>query len=347
MHDMCNVIVEAGGYRMAWIGLAQADDAQTVRPVAWAGDGTDYLKELRVSVADAAQGDGSCAAAIHTGLPQVVQNLPLVPHLSATLVEAKRRGFAASATFPLTVKARTAGVLTIYAAEPDAFNPDEVNLLTEMAEDLAYGLGALNDRAEREAAVERLRKSLEATVAALASVVELRDAYTAGHQRRVSDLAVAIARAMGLSETKIHGLFLAAVLHDIGKIQVPAEILTKPGKLTSVEFQLIQAHSEAGASIVQGVDFPWPIADIVRQHHERLDGSGYPNRLEGDAIIDEAKILAVADVVEAMMSHRPYRAALGIDAALDEIAKGRGVRYDAAAVDACVALFREKGFKFQ
>ena len=155
-----------------------------------------------------------------------------------------------------------------------------------------------------------------------------------------------IAGEMGLPEDQARGIFLAGLIHDIGKINVPAEILSKPGKLTELQYQLIQAHAEASYDIVKGVDFPWPIAETVRQHHERLDGSGYPRGLSGDAILPEAKILAVADVVEAMMSHRPYRPARGIEAALAEVEKGKGSLYDTAAVDACVALFRHKGFAF-
>ena len=214
------------------------------------------------------------------------------------------------------------------------------SFLTNLADDIGFGVSALRDRAGRVAARQRLRHGLEVTVEALASTVERRDAYTAGHQRRVSEIATAIARRMGLSEDVIGGLRLASIIHDVGKIQVPAEILSKPVRLTPLEFALIKEHAQAGYDIVKGIDFPWPVADIVLQHHERLDGSGYPKGLRGDDILIEAKILAVADVMEAMMSHRPYRAALGIDAALAEIEAGKGTLYDPAAVDACDALFR-------
>ena len=194
---------------------------------------------------------------------------------------------------------------------------------------------------------KRWRASLEATVGAIANTVEMRDPYTAGHQQRVARLAVAIARELHLPEEQIEGLYLAGIVHDVGKIDIPAEILNKPGKLSKLQYQLIQGHAEAGYDIVKGVDFPWPIAEMVRQHHERLDGSGYPQGLKGEAILPEAKILAVADVVESMMSHRPYRASLGIEAALAEIEEGKGRLYDPAAVEACTALFRENGFTFE
>ena len=175
----------------------------------------------------------------------------------------------------------------------------------------------------------------------------MRDAYTAGHERRVAELATAIAREIGLNEDKIEGLFLAATIHDLGKINVPAELLSKPGKLTPLEYQMLQTHVQAGYEIIKGVKFPWPIAQIVLQHHERLDGSGYPQGLKGEAMLPEAKILAVADVVESMMSHRPYRQALGVEVALAQVEQSQGRLYDPAAVEACVRLFRNKGFNFQ
>jgi putative nucleotidyltransferase with HDIG domain len=174
----------------------------------------------------------------------------------------------------------------------------------------------------------------------------MRDPYTAGHQQRVAELAVCIAREMGLPEEQVHAIHLAGVVHDIGKINIPAEILAKPTTLTSIEFELIKTHSRSGYEILQGVEFPWPIADIVWQHHERLDGSGYPRGLKDKDILLETKIIAIADVVEAMSSHRPYRPGLGIEVALDEIERGRGRLYDERAVDACLKLFREQHFEF-
>jgi len=158
---------------------------------------------------------------------------------------------------------------------------------------------------------------------------------------------IAAATSRGLPEDRIRGIFLAGLIHDVGKIDIPAEILSKPGKLTSLEMQFIQTHPQTGYDIVKGIEFPWPIAEAILQHHERLDGSGYPRGLAAEAVIVEARILAVADVTEAMTAHRPYRAALGLDAALAEIETGKGRLYDRAAVDACIALFRNKGFTFQ
>ncbi|MGV8080727.1 MAG: HD domain-containing phosphohydrolase [Syntrophales bacterium] len=198
---------------------------------------------------------------------------------------------------------------------------------------------------ERQVIIDKLRLGLAATVQTVSAVVEARDPYTAGHQRRVSDLARAIAREMGLPDDQIEGIRVAGIIHDIGKISVPSEILSKPSKLSPVEFRLIQVHPEAGYEILKDVEFPWPVARTVLQHHERMDGSGYPNGLRGEDIILEARILAVADVVESMASHRPYRPTLGLEAALDEIAQHRGSRYDTVVVDACATLFRDKEYQ--
>ena len=195
--------------------------------------------------------------------------------------------------------------------------------------------------------LERLEKALEGTVRAMSLTIEMRDLYTAGHQRRVSSLAVAIAEELHLPSDKIEGLRLAGVIHDIGKIAMPAEILTKPTRLTKTEFQLIKDHPRIGYEILKNIQFPWPVAHIILQHHERMDGSGYPDGLLGDAILLEARILAVADVVEALSSHRPYRPALGIEKALEEIRRGRGIRYDMRVVDACMKLFKDRRYSFK
>ncbi|OGO03945.1 MAG: hypothetical protein A2Y72_04750 [Chloroflexi bacterium RBG_13_53_26] len=198
---------------------------------------------------------------------------------------------------------------------------------------------------ERQQAVDSLRKTLGATVQALAVTAEVRDPYTAGHQKRVADLACAIAAEMDLSTEQIDGLRMAGTIHDIGKISVPAEILSMPRKLTEIEFSLIKTHVQNGYEILKDIEFPWPIARMVLEHHERIDGSGYPNALTGDKLLLESRIIVVADVVEAMASHRPYRPGLGIDVAIDEISKDKGIVYDTDAVDACLLLFREKGYE--
>src|SRR5450830_125298 len=194
--------------------------------------------------------------------------------------------------------------------------------------------------------LSQLQAITEEVIAAIADIVEVRDPYTAGHERRVAELALAMATQMGLDEETVTGVRVASLLHDVGKITVPTEILSKPGRLSEVDFQLIRTHPQASHDVLHGIEFPWPVAEVALQHHERLDGSGYPRGLAGDEIILEARILAVADVVEAMASHRPYRPALGIDAALEEIEQHSGGLYDAQVTEACVELFRRQGFTF-
>ncbi|MFQ6108952.1 MAG: PAS domain S-box protein [Candidatus Aminicenantales bacterium] len=203
------------------------------------------------------------------------------------------------------------------------------------------------DITERKKSTERFKEALVATVNALTSAVEARDPYTSGHQQRVTALACAMGEEMGLSQERIEGIRLAGLIHDVGKISIPTEILTKPAKLNEAEISIIRMHPRVGFDILKDIDFPWPVAQIVLQHHERMLGDGYPAGISGDEILPEARILAVADVVEAMYSHRPYRPSLGIEKALQEISKNRGILYDPQAVDACMELFLRKGYKFE
>jgi hemerythrin-like metal-binding protein len=186
---------------------------------------------------------------------------------------------------------------------------------------------------------ERTRAAMERTIEALSNTLETRDPYTAGHQKNVSEIAVAIARELDLSPFHVQGIHFAALVHDIGKIQVPLQILCKPGRLDPLEMELIRLHPGAGYTILKDLDLPWPVADMVLQHHEAMDGTGYPNGLPGDRILLEARILTVADIVESMSSARPYRPALGIDAALEEITRLKGTRLDPTVVDACLRVF--------
>lgn len=192
--------------------------------------------------------------------------------------------------------------------------------------------------------LENLQRTLGETVAALALTAEKRDPYTAGHQQRVAKISAAIGARLGYSSERIEGLHVAALLHDLGKIYIPAEILAKPARLSDMEMNLMKTHSEAGHEILKSVTFPWPVADIVLQHHERIDGTGYPHGLRGAEILPEAQIIMVADVVEAMSSHRPYRAALGWDKAMAEVKRGRGLQYHERIVDACLDIFEHEGF---
>jgi len=200
---------------------------------------------------------------------------------------------------------------------------------------------------EHQHTLERMRKTLGNTVQAIVALVEARDPYTAGHQRHVADIARTIANEMGLSKERIDGLRVASTMHDIGKICVPSEILTMPRKLSSLELNIIRSHALSGYNILKDIDFPWPIARIVLEHHERIGGTGYPNGTSGEDLLLESRILAVADVVEAMATDRPYRPSLGLNAALDEITKNKGTLYDPSVVDACLRIFNEHGYRIK
>ena len=248
---------------------------------------------------------------------------------------------------PVLSAGKVMGVISLYLREGHRRDEREERFLRAVADVLAGIIERKQTEGELRHTLEKLRKALDATIQAIALTVEARDSYTAGHQRRVANLARAIATEMGLSKEQIDGIRMAGIIHDIGKISIPAEILSKPGRLDDLQYGLIQAHSQIGYDILKTVDFPWPVAQMVLQHHERIDGSGYPQGLSGEDIMLEARILVVADVVEAMASFRPYRPALGIDKALAEISQNRGILYDPEAVDACLKLFTEKRFKLE
>ena len=238
----------------------------------------------------------------------------------------------------------------MYSKVPNAFGPSEVQLFESLAKEIGFGLRSierqhqLDDQIhEKEKTQERLANALRSTIDAMSRTMEWRDPYTAGHQKRVALISVALARKLGMSEDAIQALYMAAMVHDIGKVSVPAEILTKPTRLTDLEMQMVQGHVEAGYQILKDIPFPWPIADMVHQHHERLDGTGYPNGLKGDQICLEARILAVADTIEAMATHRPYRSARGLAAAMDEIRAEAGTKLDAKVVDAAFELMDAEG----
>jgi PAS domain S-box-containing protein len=346
LRSVTNIIVEQGGYRLAAVGYAEDDSEKTLRPMAWSGTDDSHYWIQNPVWADTEHGQLPIAKAIRSGTTQICHDVASEPAFKPWRNVALARGYVSNIALPLSDSGRTFGGLSIYSAEASAFDDEEVHLLEEMANDLAYGIITLRTRTEHEQHATILRQSLEQSIQTIAGTVEARDPYTAGHQRRVSELAAAIALEMGLPEEQVNGIHLAAMIHDVGKIHIPAEILSKPGKLNDIEFMLVKTHPQSGYDILKGVKFPWPIADIILQHHERMDGSGYPQGLKDGEILLESRIMAVADVVEAMSSHRPYRPALGIMAALSEIDRGRRSVYDPEVVDACLRLFVEKRFAF-
>lgn len=353
LQDICALIVDTGGYRSAWVAFVDNDSTSGLKAVASAGIDRDYVEGLDLSLDGPMHEQGPAVRAFRSGHLQLKQNFHSHDGTPTNNWNAVQRGIASSIALPLLEEGKPFGVLKVYADEREAFNDEEISLLQELAEDLSFGIAILRTRVERRrlAAAERenaarLQRALLGTIQAVALTVEKRDPYTAGHQQNVVRLAVAIAQEMDWPAEKVEAVRLGATIHDIGKIYIPAELLNRPGALTDLEYNVIKMHPQVGYDIVKDIEFPWPVAAIILQHHERLDGSGYPNHTTAEHIIPEARLLAVADVVEAMASHRPYRPAHGIEAALEEIQQYRGSRYDSEVVDACTRVFMNRQFRF-
>jgi HD-GYP domain-containing protein (c-di-GMP phosphodiesterase class II) len=335
----CGALVEGQGYSTAWIALTDAHGNPTLT--------ASQSETARVIPAsDLLSGGRLPPCGAHVWQAGGISAIEPSGKLCADCASRSESCDTTRMTACLEHEGIRYGLLGVTSPGAVVTQEEEIDLLEEVRGDIAFALRGMNLELERHQAVEALRKSLEGTIQAIGALAESRDAYTAGHQRKVTKLAVRIGEEMGLDENQRDSLYVTGMLHDIGKMSVPAEILSKPSKLSSVEMQLIRCHSQAAYDILKGIEFPWPVAEFVLQHHERMDGSGYPNGLSGDQIHLEARIIAVADVVEAISSHRPYRPALGIDVALDEIQKNAGTQYDQIVVDACVSVFRDKGFSF-
>jgi putative nucleotidyltransferase with HDIG domain len=240
---------------------------------------------------------------------------------------------------PLKTPQGVIGIIAVQSyTDPVLYSIKDLDALSLVSGTVAMAIERKRTADRLVESYQRLRITTRGMIDAMARTLEVRDPYTAGHQKRVAQLACAIGREMKLPDPKIDAIHMASVIHDIGKVNVPAEILSKPGQLSQIELRLIRLHPKVGYDILKDIEFPWPIADIILQHHERLDGSGYPNELKCDDILLEARILGVADVVEAMSSHRPHRSALGIETAFNEIQEYKGIRYDSKVVDACIKV---------
>lgn len=354
LSEVCQRIAEIGGYSLVWIGYVQEDPSGKVKPVAHAGRDHGYLNKLNIALTDPKRGAGPDGKAIQSGHRVIMRKFKEYPSFKPWFKAAARRGFRSVMSIPLMDGNVSFGVLSIYSDEVECFDYKEEQLLLQLTNNLAYAVTALRAGKERDRITKELGISLEKTqqilmqtVTSLGTVVDIKDPYTAGHQRKVAHLAQAIAQEMKLDKEKIEGIGVAGNLHDIGKIIVPSEILNKPGRLSDIEFETIKSHCKASYEIVKDIEFPWPVAEIILQHHERMDGSGYPQRLAGDEILLEARIMAVADVVEAMITQRSYRGSLGIEAALEEINKKSGIEFDSDVVEACIRLFKDKDYNFQ
>lgn len=351
IQEVCSAIAAQGPYVLAWVGKAEDDENKTVRFLGAAGEAIAYTNEIQVSWSDQqASGLGPAGVVIRTGQSCIIEDTQTDDNFLAWRKLSEKFGIRSALGAPIPDGGdHPFGVLLVYSKIPSAFAPTDVILFESLAKEIGFGLRAierqhqLDDQIhEKELIQERLATSLRATIEAMSRTMEWRDPYTAGHQKRVAEISMAIARQLHWSEERVQALYMAAMVHDIGKMSVPSEILTKPSRLTSIEMQLVQGHVDSGYQILKDIPFPWPIADMVRQHHERLDGSGYPQGLKGDEISIEGRILAVADTIEAMSSHRPYRPGLGLDAAMKEIRAEAGSKLDASVVDAAFALEGEQ-----
>jgi putative nucleotidyltransferase with HDIG domain len=347
LQEVCDLIVETGGYAMTWVGLAADDAERSVRVAAQTGD-DGYLGWLgEVSWEAGAAGKSPIGICIREGRVVDIRNLKTWKTRAVWKREALARGYRASLDLPIHVDGVVVGGLELWATQINAFGDAERALFEELADNLGFGISSM--RAHRTKADTsqslglasiRLEQMVMDITEAIGRVVEVRDPYTQGHQERVAGLAKMIAGEMGLSGDDVIAVEVTGLVHDVGKLRVPVEILAKPGPLDDDQYSIVKQHSRAGYEILKDISFPWPVADIVLQHHERMDGSGYPGGLSGEQIGPLARILAVADVVEALSSHRPHRAAIGLDAAIETVSATSG-QFDPAVVDACVRLYEQ------
>ena len=349
LQSICAAVTQEPAYVLAWVVL-DGDSGQAFQVAAASGPAMEYLNGLPLSPnEDDRHGTGPLRICMRTGQLQLMQDVETSSMRTHWRERAVRCGIRSGVFIPLAFKGKRRGALVVYAGRPHAFEPVAIEVFQHLAEQIGHGIHALDQgrihSAEHLQLVKmqsQLTEALSAMVASIVLAMEMRDPYTSGHQARVAKIAVAIGRELGWAEERLQGLRVAAQVHDIGKISIPAEILTKPGNLSPVERTMINQHAETGYAILKDIPFPWPIGEIVRQHHEKLDGSGYPRGLKGDEILPEAKVLAVADVVEAMAAYRPYRPGIKLSAVLQRIEKEAGVAFDSEAVRICVRLFREK-----
>ena len=353
IEGICAAITDQSPYVLAWVGIKNNDALKTVTISGFKGVASEYVDGLDITWAtDLVSGSGPAGSCIRSGIPQVVRDCDTDPSFAPWRERAKLFGIHSVISVPITDNNPTViGALTIYASIPDAFGSLEITLFETLAKEIGYGLSVIEKQrllddviSQRDLAHDRLVNSLRSTIEAMSKTMEWRDPYTAGHQKRVALISEAIAKKMGWDEERIRGLYLAALVHDLGKIATPSEILTKPSKLSDIEMSLIKEHPETGYEILKDIPFPWQIAMMVRQHHERLDGSGYPHGLKANEILLEARILAVADTIEAISTHRPYRPSLGTDKAIEQITLEAGTRLDPDIVTIAIDLLGKAEF---
>ena len=353
-HDLiegvCKAITSTAPYVLAWVGRAERDAKKTVTVLGSYGSEIRYLENIFISWdGNTPDGLGPAGTCIRTNTLVVINDIEENENYAPWRNRARLSGIQSLIGVPISIGEHipSAGLM-VYSCQPHSFGDIEKILFENFAKELGFGLNALNKQKllqevieKKDRAEESLSNSLRATIEAMSKTMEWRDPYTSGHQKRVAMISAAIADKLGWSEEDQQADYLAGLVHDIGKIAVPAEILTKPSKLNHLEMQLVQGHVEAGYHILKDVPFPWPIAEMILQHHERMDGSGYPNKLPSAQILMGARVIAVADTIEAMATHRPYRAALGLNLAMQTIREGAGTIYDQSVVDATFLLLDE------
>jgi PAS domain S-box-containing protein len=350
LQSICEAITKESAYVLAFISVAEDGPEKLIRSAAASGSAIDYIHGLRLSWADDdPDSQGPSGVCIRTKQIHIVDDFETDPSFERWRERSRKFGIRSVVGIPLSIEGGWQGALVVFSAHAGAFEAEPVQVFQRLGEQIVHGIQALRHKAlldaERqnlEAARTHLTDVLAATVGAMVIAMEARDPYTAGHEGRVADICVAIGREMGWDEGRLLGIRLAALVHDIGKIAIPSEILTRPVRLNPAEFALVKAHPETGYTILKDIPFAWPVADMVRQHHEKLDGSGYPLGLKSDQILLESKVMAVADMVEAMASDRPYRRSRGLEFALNQIESEAGKLLDTEVVRICAALFREK-----
>lgn len=348
LESICKAITNNTPFVLCWIGMAVADAEKSVAVLAAAGEASQYIGELNISWdTNSPYGQGPTGRCLRTRSLQIMSDSGHDGSFQPWLEKASAFGIRSSLSVPLLHPDGNAALM-IYSRAPDAFSESVLHVFESLAMEVSNGIEKIRlkeklaaEQAERAAYQKQLDEALYQTIRALSLTLESRDPYTAGHEERVSEIACSIARALGWSQFRIQGLRLAALVHDIGKIAIPSEILTKPSRLSNAEMALIREHPETGYRILKDIPFPWPIARIVREHHEKIDGTGYPQGLRGDQILEESRILSIADIVESMASFRPYRQALGIDIALKEIRRVAGTQLDPELVGVCESLYAQ------
>ena len=340
IQKICTALTSFGGVRAAWVGYYKSTTPATIEPIAQEGLEKDFFTELNLRLQQKSS-TKLVENAIRKQQFFVCQDLTKKTKNKAELKHANHHQYSSVAVIPIDLDKQTPYVLVVYGKKNQVLSKEIIDLLIKLGNDIVYSVKKLKTRAEYIRLSEKINTSYSDAILALSSMVEQRDPYTAGHQIRVAELAVKIATELGLPAEQILSIRLASIVHDIGKLHIPSEILSKPSALNTAEYAIVQEHPTLGWKVLKNIDFPWPIADMVYQHHERLDGSGYPQGLKGDEILLEARIIMVADVVDAMSSNRPYRSSFSVIETLREITQAKGTLFAPQVVDACIKIIIE------